>query len=478
MRNIRTGESHTPHGHYINGDWTWSTAGGFADVVNPANEEIVAEVWLGGAGDVEHACRAAADALPDWSATSWSTRALYLRTVAEGLERRKEEIATMIAREVGMPIKLASKIQATLPVETFARTADLLEHVCFEQPILNSNVSMHPVGVVAAITPWNYPLHQIAAKVAPALAAGCTVVLKPSEIAPSVATTLAEVVYEAGVPSGVFNLVNGDGACVGDALVTNEHVAKVSFTGSSATGKQLAQRAGYGLKRLSLELGGKSASLILPEAAVRRAVQSTINSCFLNSGQTCNALTRLIVPDYLSDQVAEIAREIAGTFRVGDPFDPETRMGPVISAAQRERIRSYVDQAVAEGAQLITETDLALPNRGFYMAPTVLQGVQPNARVAQEEIFGPVLCIINVRDEREAIHVANSTPYGLAAAVWTNDKERALDVAQQLEAGQVYINDARFNPLAPFGGVKQSGYGRELGIYGIKEFLEPKSVQV
>jgi len=379
-----------------------------------------------------------------------------------------------------MPLGLSRSIQAALPERILASYAELLPAYAFEETIGNSVVVREPVGVVAAITPWNYPLHQVVAKLAPALAAGCTLVLKPSEIAPLSAFALAEVVHASGLPKGVFNLVCGTGPVVGEALAGHPDVDMVSFTGSTRAGRRVSELASRSVKRVALELGGKSAAVVLEDADLKRAVRQTLNSCFLNSGQTCSALTRLLVPRSKSDEAAALAAELAGTFTVGDPFGGEAKLGPLISATQRERVRGYIKIGIEEGARLLAgglEAPDGLP-KGYYVRPTVFGGVQPRMTIANEEIFGPVLSVMSYADEEDAIAIANGTPYGLAAAVFGADEARARRVAGRLRAGQVDINGGRFNALAPFGGFKQSGHGRELGRYGLEEFLAPKSLQL
>jgi acyl-CoA reductase-like NAD-dependent aldehyde dehydrogenase len=339
---------------------------------------------------------------------------------------------------------------------------------------------MEPVGVVGCITPWNFPLHQVVAKVAPALAAGCTVVLKPSELAPLTAFILAEIVAEAKLPPGVFNLVSGFGPQVGEALATHPEIDMISFTGSLQAGRRVAELAARSVKRVTLELGGKSPSVILPDADLERAVKSTVNACFLNSGQTCNALTRMLVPVELYETASKLAVETAQSLTPGDPLDENARLGPLVSQAQRERVRQYIRKGIEEGAELLLggpEPPEGLA-AGFYVKPTVFGKVTPEMTIAREEIFGPVLSILPYDGEEEAVRMANDSIYGLAAAVWSKDQARALKVAGEIRAGQVDINGGRYNVLAPFGGFKQSGYGRELGKCGLEEFLEKKSYQL
>jgi betaine-aldehyde dehydrogenase len=391
-----------------------------------------------------------------------------------------EEIGRLIAGEVGMPVKLATMIQAGSPTATFGMYAKMLGSFAFEEKVGSSLVLREPVGVVAAITPWNYPLHQIAAKVAPALAAGCTVVLKPSEVAPLNAFVLAEIIHAAGLPAGVFNLVTGFGPVVGEAMARHPEVDMVSFTGSTRAGKRVSELASATVKRVALELGGKSAAVVLDDADIPAAVKGTINACFLNSGQTCSAHTRLLVPENKYDEAANIAVELTKGFTVGDPFGGTAKLGPLISGLQRERVRGYIRKGIEGGAELLTggaDAPEGLP-RGYYVKPTIFGRVKPDAAIAQEEIFGPVLSIITYKGEDEAVKIANSTPYGLGGAVWSKDEERAKKVAKRMRTGQVDINGGPFNPQAPFGGYKQSGNGRELGRFGLEEFLEYKSLQL
>jgi betaine-aldehyde dehydrogenase len=465
---------------FIGGSWHTVAGNDMIGVVNPATEEVVGRVPAAGAADVDRAVMAARSAWEGWAGTTRELRAEYLGKVQQGLAARAEEIALTVTTEVGMPIKLSRRIQAGLPaavMESYCRL--LLEHQ-MEERLGNSLVIREPVGVVACITPWNYPLHQVVAKVAPALAAGCTVVLKPSEVAPLSAFILAEIIDEAGLPPGAFNLVSGYGAIVGEALASHPQVAMVSFTGSLRAGKRVAELAAATVKRVSLELGGKSAAVVLDDADLAAAVKGTVAACLLNSGQTCNAHTRLLVPEARYAEAAELAVTAAAAYTPGDPLVEQTRLGPLVSAAQRERVRGYIRQGIDEGAELLLggpEPPAGL-ERGYFVRPTIFGRVTPQMIVAQEEIFGPVLSIITYRDDDEAVRIANGTPYGLAAAVWSADAARAMNLARRLSAGQVDINGAPFNLLAPFGGCKQSGYGRELGKFGLEEFLSVKAIQL
>ena len=464
---------------FINGEWVPSRGGGSLEVVNAATEEVMGTIPAGTAEDVTAAVAAARSAFPGWAAPPVARRAELLRKLAEGLAAQGDEIARTITGEVGMPLKLSQRIQAGLPAAVMESYAKLVGDYPFEEELGNSLVIREPVGVVGCITPWNYPLHQAVAKLAPALAAGCTVVLKPSELAPLSVFLLARIAEQAGLPPGVFNLVSGTGEVVGEALAAHPDVEMISFTGSTRAGRRVAELAAPTVKRVALELGGKSASLVLEDADLPTAIKGTVNGCFLNSGQTCTALTRLLVPEGRYREAAELAVEIARSFSVGDPLAGQARLGPLVSAAQRERVRGYIRRGREEGAELLLggpEPPEGL-DKGFYVRPTIFGRVDPASTIAQEEIFGPVLAIFSYRDEEAAVRIANDSVYGLAGAVWSGDPERAQRVARRIRAGQVDINGGRFNLLAPFGGFKQSGHGRELGKYGLEEFLEVKSLQ-
>lgn len=465
---------------YINGRWAAPKGSKAIDVINASTEEVMGRIPEGTADDVNAAVAAARAAFDAWAGTPVAERAAYLQKIHEGLKARMEEIGKLIAGEVGMPLKLATMIQAGSPTATFGLYAKMLGNFVFEEKVGNSLVLREPVGVVAAITPWNYPLHQIAAKVAPALAAGCTVVLKPSEVAPLNAFVLAEIIHAAGLPAGVFNLVTGYGPVVGEALAAHPEVDMVSFTGSTRAGKRVSELASATVKRVALELGGKSASVVLEDADLAAAVKGTINACFLNSGQTCSAHTRLLVPESKYAEAAKIAAEVAKGFTVGDPFGGAAKLGPLVSELQRERVRGYIRKGIASGAELLAGGPDAPEGlgKGYYVKPTIFGRVQPDAAIAQEEIFGPVLAIITYKDENDAVRIANGTPYGLGGGVWSRDEEHAKKVAKRMRTGQVDINGGPFNLQAPFGGYKQSGNGRELGRFGLEEFLEYKSLQM
>ena len=465
---------------YIDGAWVPSTGTGTIDVVNSTTEEVMGRIPAGSAEDVDKAVAAARRAFETWSTTSVEERAKYLTRITEGLQARMDEIATLVSQEVGMPKSLSLLVQAGLPLMDFQNTATLISEVQFEEQVGNSLVVREPVGVVGAITPWNYPLHQVAAKVAPALAAGCTVVLKPSEVAPLNAFVLAEIIDDIGLPAGVFNLVTGTGDVVGEAMSAHPDIDMISFTGSTRAGKRISEVAAQTVKRVTLELGGKSPNVILDDADLEKAVADGVAKAFLNSGQTCSALTRMIVPRSKLAEVEAIAKAAAESFTPGDPFGESTRLGPLVSEAQRERVRGYIQKGQEEGARIVTggaEPPEGLEH-GYFVRPTVFSDVTTDMTIAQEEIFGPVLAILPYDDDEEAVRIANDTIYGLAGGVWSGDAERAKAVARRIRTGQVEVNGGSFNPMAPFGGYKQSGHGRELGTFGLEEFLETKSMQL
>jgi acyl-CoA reductase-like NAD-dependent aldehyde dehydrogenase len=466
---------------FIGGQWVAPAGRNSIEVHNAGTGQVMGRIPAGSGGDVDAAVAAARQAFESWSATPPEKRAEYLEKISAALKARADELARTIAQEVGMPLKMASRIQAGLPIANFANYARLLKEFSFEHKVGNSIVVREPVGVVGAITPWNYPLHQITLKVAPALAAGCTVVLKPSEVAPFNAFILAEAAESAGLPKGVLNLVTGTGQDAGEALVKHPGVDMISFTGSTRAGKRISELAAQGVKRVALELGGKSASVILDDADLALAVKSTVNGCYLNSGQTCTALTRMLVPESRYEEAAKLAAEAAKGFTVGDPLAETTKLGPLTSQAQLERVRGYIKKGLQEGAELVAggiEPPEGVPPGGYYVRPTVFGKVKNDMTIAQEEIFGPVLSIIPYKDEEDAVRIANDTVYGLAGAVWSKDDGRAQRVARRIRAGQVDVNGGAFNMNAPFGGFKQSGHGREAGVYGLEEFLEYKSLQL
>src|SRR4051812_28883101 len=466
---------------YIGGEWVSPSGDGTLEVIDSTTEQVMGRVPEGTAADVDRAVAAARAAFEEWSQVPLEQRVAACAAIGQQLAARSAEIAVLISREVGMPIELSTMIQAGLPTMDFASISEVAERTRGEGEVGNSLVGREPVGVVGCITPWNYPLHQLCAKVAPALAAGCTVVAKPSEITPLNAFVLAEIIADVGLPAGVFNLVPGLGPVVGEALAAHPDVDMVSFTGSTRAGKRVSEVASSTVKRVALELGGKSPNVILDDADLMRAVPDGIGKCFLNSGQTCSALTRMLVPRERLPEVEAIATAAVEHFPVGDPLVAGSALGPLVSDAQRERVRRYIRRGVEEGARVVVggeEPPAGLSDAGYFVQPTVFSDVTPDMTIAQEEIFGPVLAIIPYDDEDEAVRIANDTIYGLAGGVWSGSSERAQAVARRLRTGQIEINGAAFNPLAPFGGYKQSGHGRELGTYGLEEFLETKSIQL
>ncbi|OJY39690.1 aldehyde dehydrogenase family protein [Pseudonocardia sp. 73-21] len=460
--------------HWIAGA---SVAGGgeHIDVVNPATGEVIAAVPAGTAADVDRAVTAARAAFPEWSATPVAERAAVVKRISEGLKERGAEIAAAVTSEMGSPISFSRSVQAGLPVFTSGGVAGLAESFPWTEEIGNSLVVREPVGVVGAITPWNYPLHQVVAKVAPALLAGCTVVLKPSEVAPLSAAILAAIVAEAGLPAGAFNIVYGTGPVVGEAIAGHPGVDMVSFTGSTAAGKRVSVVASETVKRVALELGGKSANVILDDADLAKAVKVGLGNAWINGGQTCTAWTRMLVPAAKHDEIVEMVAAAAARYSVGDPTEDTTRIGPMSSATQQGRVNGYIERGAADGAT-VAYSGATPDGPGAYIAPTVFAGVAPDAVIAQEEIFGPVLSVIPYADEEQAVAIANNSIYGLAGAVF-GEPDHALAVAKRLRTGQVDVNGGAFNPMAPFGGYKQSGNGRELGRFGLEEFLEIKSIQ-
>ncbi|MEU1089195.1 aldehyde dehydrogenase family protein [Streptomyces sp. NPDC005576] len=458
-------------GMYIGGAWRPAEGRDTIAVVNPADEQVIAHVPAGTAADVDAAVRAARTAFPGWAATPPAERAARLAALRDVLAARTEEIATTITAELGSPLRLSQTVHAGVPVLVAGSYAELAATYAFEEKLGNSTVLHEPVGVVGAITPWNYPLHQIVAKVAPALAAGCTVVLKPAEDTPLTAQIFAEATEEAGIPAGVFNLVTGVGPVAGQALAEHPGVDLVSFTGSTAVGRSIGATASGAVKRVALELGGKSANVILPGADLTRAVSVGVANVMSNSGQTCSAWTRMLVDAERYEEAVALAGAAVAKYVPGE------RIGPLVNAKQQERVRSYIEKGIAEGARLVAGGPDSPREEGYYVRPTVFADVTPDMTIAQEEIFGPVLSILRYEDEEDALRIANGTVYGLAGAVWAADDERAVAFARRMETGQVDINGGRFNPLAPFGGYKQSGVGRELGPHGLAEYLQTKSFQ-
>ena len=463
---------------YIDGQWVDPAVANPLDVINLATEEVCGRISLGSAADVDKAVAAARRALPAWSQTTREERIALLERILEEFAKRHDDVAKAIMEEMGAPWKLARYAQAGSGPEHIQAAIDALRTFQFEEQHGTTLIMKEPIGVCALITPWNWPMNQVAVKVAPALAAGCTMVLKPSEIAPFDAMIFAEILDSAGVPAGVFNLVNGDGPGVGVAMSGHPDVAMVSFTGSTRAGVSVAQTAAPTVKRVAQELGGKSANIILDDADFEKAVARGASSCFDNSGQSCNAPTRMLVPRDRLKEAAAIAGKRAESTTPGDPQGENTRMGPVVSATQWNKIQDLIQKGIDEGATLVaggTGRPEGL-DKGFYVKPTVFSDVNNDMTIAREEIFGPVLSIIPYDDEDEAVRIANDTPYGLSGYVSSANLDRARAIAARLETGMVHINNASLDSQAPFGGYKQSGNGREWGPHGIEEFLEVKSV--
>ncbi|MEO6122100.1 MAG: aldehyde dehydrogenase family protein [Ilumatobacteraceae bacterium] len=468
---------------YINGAWVASTSAETLDVFDSVTESVMATIPSGTAADVDAAVSAAKAAFESWTSTPVEERAKYLTRIGDALGARMDEIATAISKETGMAKWLSQMVQVGLPINSFNQAAALAESYQFEEKVGSSLVVREGIGVVGCITPWNYPLHQIAAKVAFAMAAGCTVVLKPSEVAPIDAFILADIINEIGLPAGVFNLVSGVGPVVGEAMASHPDVDMISFTGSTRAGKRVAQLGAETIKKIALELGGKSANIMLDdldEAGFQKAVADGVGKAFLNSGQTCSALTRMLVPKGRLAEAEAIAGATASAMVVGSPFAEGVHLGPLASAAQRDRVQGFIQKGIDEGATLVAG-GLGKPEGvgvGYYVRPTVFSGVRDDMTIAQEEIFGPVLSILPYEDEEDAVRIANGVVYGLAGGVWSGDKSHAEQVARRLRTGQVEVNGGAFNPNAPFGGYKQSGIGREYGRFGLEEFLEIKSLQL
>jgi acyl-CoA reductase-like NAD-dependent aldehyde dehydrogenase len=468
--------------HYIDGRWVAPGSDEKIEVFDSVTEEVMATVPAGTAADVDAAVTAAQAAFPSWAATPVDERAKYLTRIGDSLGARMDELATTISKETGMAKWLSQLVQVGLPINSFNQAAAIAESFPFEEVQGNSTIVREPIGVVGCITPWNYPLHQIAAKVAYAMAAGCTVVLKPSEVAPLDAFVLAEIIDEVGLPAGVFNLVSGIGSVVGEAIAAHPGVDMVSFTGSTRAGRRVAQLGAENIKKVALELGGKSANVLLDdldEKGFAKAVRDGVGKAFLNSGQTCSALTRMLVPRERLAEAEAAAAAAADAVTVGDPFTEGVQLGPLASAAQRERVNGYITKGIDEGAKVVVGGPGAPEglDRGYFVRPTVFSDVAPEMTIAQEEIFGPVLSILPYADEDDAVRIANGVVYGLAGGVWAGDPARADAVARRLRTGQVEVNGGAFNPNAPFGGYKQSGVGREYGRFGFEEFLEVKSIQ-
>jgi len=468
---------------YIDGAWVEPIAGTPFDVINPANEEVAGTISLGSAADVDRAVKAARAAFGSWSTSSKTERLELLARIIAAYERRFDELAAVITAEMGSPLWFAKDVQTNTTLDHFKEARRVLKDYDFGHMLGDTTrIVREPIGVVGMITPWNWPVNQIAAKFAAALAAGCTAVVKPSEVAPLSGIVLAEILHEAGVPKGVFNLVNGDGPTVGEAISAHPDIDMVSFTGSTRAGVLVAKSAAETVKRVHQELGGKSANIILPGADLAKAVPAGVLRCFTNTGQSCQAPTRMLVHRDQLGEVVEIARRTAEAVVVGDPLAEGTRLGPLVSKAQFDRVQHLIGVGIAEGATLVIggqgrPADL---NRGYYVRPTIFSDVRPDMTIAQQEIFGPVLSILSYKDEDDAIEIANGTLYGLSGYVWAGSLEHARAIGLRMRAGRIYLNGAPHGKLqdveAPFGGYKQSGNGREAGIYGLEDFLEIKAI--
>lgn len=463
---------------YIDGAWVDPIEPARLDVVNPATEEAFAQISLGSRRDVDKAAHAARRAFATYSETSVQQRLAYLEKIIAGFRARLPELARMMTLEMGSPITFSTERQATVALFHFEEALRVLADYAFEEKLGNGIVRREPIGVCGLITPWNWPLNQVASKVAPALATGCTVIVKPSEIAPLSAMLFADIVHEAGVPPGVFNLVNGDGPTVGEAIATHPEIDMVSFTGSTAAGVRVAKLAADTVKRVAQELGGKSANIILADADVKAAVIAGVHACNTNAGQNCQSPTRMLIPRAQRDLAFQAARQAVDAIRQGDPLDPASTMGPLVSQGQYDKVQALIQAGIDEGATVVAG-GLGKPahaERGYYVRPTVFGDVTPQMRIANEEIFGPVLAIMCYDSEDEAIRIANDTPFGLAGFVQSRDLGHARAVANRIRAGRVYLNGAAFDRSLPFGGYKQSGNGREFGVFGFEEYLEVKAL--
>ncbi|MCU0976482.1 MAG: aldehyde dehydrogenase family protein [Steroidobacteraceae bacterium] len=463
---------------YLDGRWMPPQVPRDLEVVNPASEQPIGVVSVGDAPDVDLAVRAARRAFPSWSAVPLKERLDVLIRLLAAYEARQAELAAVVSAEMGAPITMAKRSQVPAAVSHIKTMIDLLPNFEFRRRQGRILLRYEPIGVCGLITPWNWPMNQIACKVVPALAAGCSMILKPSELAPLSASIWTEVMHEAGVPAGVFNLVHGDGSTTGAALAAHPGVDMVSFTGSTRGGVAVAQAAAPTVKRVHQELGGKSPCILLDDAAMAQAVLVTVTGVMSNSGQSCTASSRVLVPSSRLEEVESLAATFTAGLRIGDPADPATQIGPVVSSGQFDRIQSYIESGIAAGAKLLCG-GLGRPEgskHGWFVRPTVFSRVSNDMKIAREEIFGPVVCLMPYRDLEQAVEIANDTPYGLAAYVWSADPARAYEVACRVRAGVVQINGATLDRAAPFGGVKQSGNGREWGLFGLHEYLEVKAL--
>lgn len=463
---------------YINGQWVEPNGSDVLDVFNPATDDVVSQIRLGNQKDVDNAVDAAVAAFETFSQTEKAERIALLERIAECYAARAEDLAIATTEEMGAPIEFSRQAQVMAGLGHIKVALSVLKKTDFTEVVGSTTIVKEPVGVCGMITPWNWPLNQITCKIAPAIAAGCTMVLKPSEVAPRTAHIFAEILHEAGVPAGVFNLVDGDGPVVGAALSAHPKLDLISFTGSTEAGKQVSIAAAENLKKVSLELGGKSANIILDDADFAKVIKRSVKGVMGNTGQSCNAQTRLLVPEDRLVETIEIARAAAESVRTGDPMAEGTAMGPVVSQLQWQRVQALIQKGIDEGAELIAG-GVGLPDgleKGCYVKPTVFAGVTPSMTIAREEIFGPVVSIMTYKTEQEAIAIANDSIYGLSGGVYSADLERAKAVAAQMRTGMVHLNGAPADAKAPFGGYKQSGNGREWGRYGVEEFMETKAL--
>lgn len=463
---------------YINGEWVDPSTNDRLDVINPATEQSIGQIAMGGPQDVDRAVAAARSAFESYSQTTKEERIALLESIIAKYTQRMGEVATAISEEMGAPLGLANAAQAPAGLGHFMTMLEVLKNFEFEEDIGTSHIIKEPAGVCGLITPWNWPLNQIACKVAPALAAGCTMILKPSEVAPLNAILFAEILHDAGVPAGVFNLINGDGPSVGAPLSAHQGVDMMSFTGSTRAGIEVAKNAAATVKRVAQELGGKSANIILDDADFAKSISRDVFGLCMNSGQSCNAPTRMLIPNDRMDEAAAIAKAAAEKVKVGDPTAEATTIGPVVSEVQFDKIQKLIQQGIDEGATLETG-GTGRPdglNAGYYIRPTVFSHVTNDMTIAREEIFGPVLSLIGYTDDDDAIRIANDTPYGLSGYISSADPERAKRMARLIRTGNVHLNGAPLDNKAPFGGYKQSGNGREWGAHGFQEFLEVKAI--
>lgn len=461
---------------FIDGGWVSPHGTEAIEVVDPATEQVIGTVPSGSEADVDAAVGAARRAFDPL--ISVAERRDRLDAAISAMEKRLPDIAETITSEMGAPVRIAQSVQTQVPLAVARAFSDTLAHFAFEERIGNSLVVREPYGVVAAITPWNYPLYQVVAKVIPAIAAGCTVVLKPSNEAPLSVFEFVEALADAGLPPGVVNLVSGPGRVIGERMAAHPDVDFVSFTGSTGVGSRVGELAGRTVKKVALELGGKSANVILEGADLTAAVKVGVANAFLNGGQTCMAWTRMLVPQSRYSEALEIAEAAVSKYTVGDPWHPGTRIGPSASESQYHSVLGFIERAQRDGARLLTGGAEKVSDTGYFVAPTVFADVHPDSELGQEEVFGPVLAVIPFRDTDDALAIANGTPYGLSGAVWAADDDTAIAFARQVQTGQLDINGGKYNPAAPFGGYKKSGIGRELGRFGFEEYLQVKSLQL